>query len=59
MEKGNFNVFTDLVDAGFMETINFNQTVKNIVIVPVYLDKSKAIHQMRFNIESILHVATK
>lgn len=59
MEKGNFNIFTDLLDAGFIETINFNQTGKNIVIVPVNLDKSKAFHQMRFNIQSILRVATK
>lgn len=59
MEKGNVNIFTDLLDAGFIETNNFNQTVKNITILPVYLDKSKALHQMRFNIESVLRVATK
>lgn len=41
-----------LVDSDFIETINYDQSFKNILlVVPVYLDESEALHQVRFNIE--------
>lgn len=67
------NVFIDILDSiyWFIESINCNQSAKNnnnkkkqktthVLVVPIYLNKSEAVHQMKSNIVlSTLAVATK
>lgn len=64
------NVFIDILDSGFIESINCNQSAKkqqqqknkkqHVLLVSIYLNKSEAVHQMKSNIVlSTLAVATK